>query len=100
MDFLLVTTIKKYKIRRNNIFGVPIWTCAPSRSSPSLGQKKILGTPQLLDRGCALESEKEADHQMNAIDGTANSAFSAITQFVEDNIDLHIVYIYGNTPFH
>jgi hypothetical protein len=35
---------QNYRIRRKKIFGVPIWTCASFRSSPSLG-RIILGPP-------------------------------------------------------
>ncbi len=43
------------------------------------------------------ENEEWSDDQMVSMEiGDANS----VTQFVEDNMDLNLVSIYGNSPFH
>ena len=46
------------------------------------------------------QSETQTDDQVLSMKGEDTSSNSAVTQFVGDNIDLNIVSIYGNTPFH
>ena len=47
----------------------------------------------------ASESEIQSD-QVVSMEVGDTSSICAVTQFVGDNIDLNIVSIYGNTPFH
>jgi len=46
----------------------------------------------------ASESERSSEDQVVSMDVVETN--NAVTQFVGDNIDLNIVSIYGNTPFH
>ncbi|KAJ8402846.1 hypothetical protein AAFF_G00361600 [Aldrovandia affinis] len=46
------------------------------------------------------ESEIQSDDQVVSMEVGDTSSICAVTQFVGDNIDLNIVSIYGNTPFH
>lgn len=46
------------------------------------------------------ESEIQSDDQVVSMEVADTSSIGAVTQFVGDNIDLNIVSIYGNTPFH
>ena len=48
----------------------------------------------------ASESEIRCEDQVVSMDTGDTSSISAVTQFVGDDIDLNIVSIYGNTPFH
>ena len=50
------------------------------------------------DQSVMTSSERSSNDQVVSMEvGETNSA---VTQFVEDNIDLNIVSIHGNTPFH